>query len=65
MMLLLGGILLFFMCKCMNALQKEKNTENSEPTEVEHIDNETVRLHSFKLSFKQKKKLNGDQTDLY
>lgn len=65
MMLLLGGILLFFMCKCMNALQKEKNTENSEPTEVEHIDNETVRLHSFKLYFKQKKKLNGDQTDLY
>ncbi|KAH7688236.1 hypothetical protein IHE45_03G019900 [Dioscorea alata] len=51
MMLLLGGILLFFMCKCMNALQKEeKNTENLEPTEVEHIDNETIEEHISEFS---------------
>ena len=55
MMLLLGGILLFFMCKCMNALQKEKkNTKNSEPTEAEHIDDETVRMHSSELSLNKK-----------
>lgn len=47
-MILLGGVLLFFICKCMNALQKERQEHADNvrfPSEENHGDDMVHSLH--------------------
>ena len=52
MMILLGGALLLFICKCMTALHGERTERgnNSKLLREEHLDNQTVRM-LLRLSF--------------